>query len=192
VRNSDELDLLLESALTTYADPGPDSGLEQRILTRVSAGAATRPRRHWLLWAIALPAAACLLPLFLSTPKHRYPPSGHAAPAHPAQVAPLVAAHTGAQPAYHLEAPQRLAKPARQTQAQPITLAAKPAPYPKLDVFPTPRPLTHAEQALAVFAVRAPEPERESLVKAQEQLEEPLHIAAIHIPLLELPDEGNN
>lgn len=190
--DSDELDLLLDSALTTYADPGPDSGLEQRILTRISAEAAPAPRRRRLLWAIALPAAACLLLLFFSTPKHPHPSSGRTMQAHPSQEAPLIAAQTAPPPAPHLESPQITEKPTRKTQSEPIALAAKPVPYPKLDVFPTPRPLTHAEQALAVFAVRAPEPERESLVEVQKQLEEPLHIAAIHIPLLEPPDEGNN
>ena len=47
--NSDELDILLDSALTTYADPGPDSGLDQRILTRISTEAAPAPRRPRLL-----------------------------------------------------------------------------------------------------------------------------------------------
>jgi hypothetical protein len=192
VHNSDELDLLLDSALATYADPGPGSGLEQRILTRISAETAPAPRRRRLWWAIALPAAACLLLVFLSTPKHPHPPSGRTEQAHPSQEAPFIATHTGSRPAHHLEAPQRSEKPTRKTQSEPITLAAKPVPYPKLDVFPTPRPLTHAEQALAVFAARAPEPERESLVETQKQLEEPLHIAAIHIPPLEPPDQGTN
>lgn len=190
--NSDELDILLDSALTTYADPGPDSGLDQRILTRISTEAAPAPRRPRLLWAIALPAAACLLLVFLSTPRPHHPSSGRTEQAQSSQRSPLIAAPTGSRPARRLEAPQRSETPTRKTQSRPVTLAAKLVPYPKLDVFPTPRPLSPAEQALAVFAARAPEPERVALIEAQKQTEEPLSIAAIHIPLLEPPEEGNN
>ena len=59
----DDLDLLLRSAVSTYGDP--DSGLAQRVLARVSAEVAPAPRRRWLPWAIALPAAACLLLLLV-------------------------------------------------------------------------------------------------------------------------------
>ncbi len=63
MREKDELDSLLDAALVTYADPGPDSGLEQRILARISAenfaASAPAPRRRWLPWGIAL-AGACL------------------------------------------------------------------------------------------------------------------------------------
>src|SRR6185312_1147206 len=59
--NRDQLDRVLDSALATYADPGPDSGLEQRILGRIANEATPAPRRRWLAWSIALPVAAGLL-----------------------------------------------------------------------------------------------------------------------------------
>src|SRR5947209_1850246 len=69
----DQLDLLLDSALATYADPGPDSGLEQRVLAELESGRqsgqqrrATAGTRRWLPWAIAVPIAAGLLILWLS------------------------------------------------------------------------------------------------------------------------------
>ena len=37
MREKDDLDLLIDSALATYADPGPDSGLEDRLLVGLSA-----------------------------------------------------------------------------------------------------------------------------------------------------------
>jgi len=113
VHNSDELDLLLDSALATYADPGPGSGLEQRILTRISAETAPAPRRRRLCGpSLCRPPPACFF--FLSTPKHPHPPSGRTEQSHPSQEAPFIATHTGSRPAHHLEAPQdprsRLAK----------------------------------------------------------------------------------
>jgi hypothetical protein len=65
MHNREELDRLLDSALGTYGDPGPGSGLEGRILRRMAADGAEKPRRRWLWWAIALPAAACLLLLMV-------------------------------------------------------------------------------------------------------------------------------
>ncbi len=72
---NDELDLLLDSALATYADPGPNSGLEQRVLAGLEAARRSgehHPRafagtRRWLPWAIAVPVAASLLILWLSS-----------------------------------------------------------------------------------------------------------------------------
>jgi hypothetical protein len=63
---------------------------------------------------------------------------------------------------------------------------------PKLDVFPTPQPLTPEEQALVAFAVRAPESERKSFIEAQRQAEAPLRIAAIEIPPIDSPDKDTN
>src|SRR5271167_2041306 len=62
-----EFDLLLRSALETYADSGPDSGLAERVLARIAIeGEGDRIRRSkrsgWTIrWAIALPLAACLI-----------------------------------------------------------------------------------------------------------------------------------
>jgi hypothetical protein len=76
----------------------------------------------------------------------------------------------------------------------------QPAPLPKLDVFPTPRPLTAEEQALAVFISHASDAERKALIESQKQFQAPISIAAIRIPPLETlkpldqdtPDPNNN
>ena len=65
MHENDDLDRMLDSSLTNYGDPGPDSGLAERILARISSEqrsdrSAPRWRSRFLLWA-ALPAAACLL-----------------------------------------------------------------------------------------------------------------------------------
>jgi hypothetical protein len=71
-------------------------------------------------------------------------------------------------------------------------LRAKSEPLPKLDIFPTPQPLSPQEQALADFAARAPKSERESLMAAQQKTAAPLHIAAIEIKPLNLPSPDVN
>ena len=74
MHEKDHLNRMLESSLSSYGDPGhgdsgPDPGLAERILARVSSEqssdhSAPRWRSRFLLWA-ALPAAACLLLTFL-------------------------------------------------------------------------------------------------------------------------------
>ena len=68
----DDLDILLDSAISTYAEPS--SGLAQRVqnalgeqrLVPLSMPKQTAvPIRHWMPMTIALAAAACVLLMFL-------------------------------------------------------------------------------------------------------------------------------
>ena len=186
----DDLDLLLDSALTTYGDPGPDSGLEQRVLTRVAAEAAPLPLHRWLPWAIALPVAACLLIFVISMPKVSHSPDTHSTGV--TQASEQAAARPVPQPALQPAPARRGELAARKSRPHSVASAAKSVPPPKLDVFPTPRPLTPEEQALVAFATQAPESERLALLEAQKIKDEPLHIAAIHIPPIEPPAPGAN
>jgi hypothetical protein len=186
-----EFDLLLRSALATYAQPASDSDLVHGILVRVAAESMPAPSRRWLPWAIAIPALACLLALavlFGSRQMH--------APARDQNQAQI------AQPALEPQVPTHrsaslISSESRRTKSpvermRPILASSKPAPVPKLDVFPTPQPLTAAERALVAFAVRAPESERQSFVGTQEQLQEPVSISAIEIQPIDSPDQGGN
>jgi len=187
----DELDLLLRSALNTYADPGPESDLARRILARISAEAAPAPPRRWLPWVIAPPIAACLLVLiFRSGPWPAHRPSGHAGQT-PTSTQSLIATAHPEMPSTPRHIQSRNSRTPEPQQHRAV-LAAKTAPLPKLDVFPTPQPLTPEEQALAVFAAHAPESERQSLIEAQANADAPLSIAAIQIQPLEPPDQGAN
>src|SRR6266568_4065939 len=76
---SDELDKILDSALSSYADEEPRPGLEGRVLNRIRASRDGH-RFAWLRWPIAIPAFACFLVLALtlwtkrdSTPKPSKP-----------------------------------------------------------------------------------------------------------------------
>jgi len=198
MRETDDLDPLLNSALSTYADPGSNSGLEERILAGVfSTGAFVEatpasPLR-WLPWAIALAAAACLLLLAIlsgsrrtnHTDAHAFHPLGNQQP------------HTAANPLQR-SAFDRIATPrsartsALKSHLQPVESVAHAARLPKLDVFPTPRPLTHEEQALAVFAIHIPARELQALSEAQERDDAALSLAANDNQPLEPPDQGGN
>ncbi|MDE3186780.1 MAG: hypothetical protein KGM96_04560 [Acidobacteriota bacterium] len=181
---------MLDSALTTYGDPGPDSGLEQRVLARVAATGTPRPHRRWLRWAIALPVAACLLILVMSKPKISHSPDAHSTGV--TQASEPAAARPEPQLALQPASASRGELAARKSRPHSVAVAAKKAPLPKLDVFPTPQPLTPQEQALVAFATQAPAPERKALLEMQKQMSEPIRIAAIHIPPIEPPAPGAN
>jgi hypothetical protein len=65
-----------------------------------------------------------------------------------------------------------------------------------LEVFPTPAPLSPEEQALADLVNRDPRivtrQIAQSAITPQPQPVERIHIAAIHIPPLNPPDNGGN
>jgi hypothetical protein len=186
-------DLLLRSALATYAEPTSDSDLVDRILVRVAAESAPAPVRRWLPWDIALPVAVGLLALaFLFGSRQMHMP---ARDQNQVQISPrLPNATTQAHPSATLNSSevQRAKSRVAQPRSRPILVAAKSAPLPKLDVFPTPQPPTPAERDLLAFAARAPQSERQSLIKAREQLQEPVKISAIEIQPIATPDQGGN
>ena len=198
MREKDELDSLLDAALVTYADPSPDSGLEQRVLARISAenfaASAPAPRRRWLPWGIALAGACCLLFfVVISAQKRIHPPIHNAQSAKLANTPPAVTTQHGPTPivshsAFNHGANRTMAKVHR----QPIEITHKSPPLPKREVFPTPEPLTPQEQALVAFAAQASKPEIQALVQARQEAEAPLAIAALHIQPLEQPEQGQN
>ena len=94
MREKDPLDLLIDSALSTYADPGPDSGLEDRVLTAVAVRNETSRVRarwspRWLPWAIAVPIAAVLILLWLSIARNKPLPDSAPQQAHQSQPRPI-------------------------------------------------------------------------------------------------------
>lgn len=193
MREKDDLDLLIDSALATYADPGPDSGLDDRILVTLSTVRTAKPRAstrwpsHWIRWAVALPVAAGLLFLWFAPRRDKPLPSSEPQQARypaPSALAPRV----NLSPEVQAHVPHRHGTRAAQPASPVQTVQA--APLPKLDVFPTPQPLTAEERALVVVVTETPLPAREALVKAQSLDAPPVRIAEIHIPPLEPPDQG--
>ena len=205
MQDKDELDLLLDSALATYADPGPESGLEQRVLTALASARNAgegRKTRRWLAWAIAAPIAASLL-LWLGIARFKHVvviQQNQASQSHPSAspgVPPLASeshpaidqvlkGHGLSRAAASQKAILAVAPEGTSSQSARID---KPAPLRKLDVFPTPQPLTPQERALSAMTTQAPVPLRKALIEAQEQDDTSVRIAAIHIPPIEPPSQ---
>lgn len=193
----DELDLLLDSALSTYADPGADSGLEQRVLAAIEvARHSERPRlfakaRRWLPCAIAIPIAAGLLLLWLSIPKSVHAPisTPQIAERHPAPQN-IVSTSQPVQPPPNT-AHRRHRSPSAIPPSAPDQVARS-LPLPKLDVFPTPSPLSPEERALVTVAETGPPSQREALIESQQHPDAPLSIAALNIPPLAASGGGKD
>ncbi len=193
--HDNDLDLLLNSALSTYADKGSDSGLEQRILARVAHAQATAEfraagRRHWLPRILALPVAACLLLFFTmprtarqttETSKHSQSQTQQVISSLDQQSAPVLP-----------KSIHRTAKSAARPEHEKASSATIAPPLPKLEVFPTPQPLTPQEQALLRYTTQIPEPQRAALLETPKPVDAQLNIAAIRIPPLEITEDAKN
>lgn len=171
----DPLDRLLDSALSTYADPGP--ALAPSVLAHVVARNAASRRTRWF-WTAGLATAAAAFVLLLILAPWRAPLPPHTAPHTQASVPPSQAPvePTTARPAHH--AIQRV-------HAAPRVISNPPAPLPKQQTFPAPSPLSNQEQALIQLVSTLPPTQQKHLSETQQQPVEPLHIAAISIPPLE-------
>jgi len=98
----------------------------------------------------------------------------------------IVSTHAGSRPA------ERTKSPVLKSQPRFATLSTTSVTLPKLDVFPTPQPLTPEEQAVAISAFQIPAAEFQAVVVGQQQEDAPVSIAAINIQPLEPPDNGGN
>ncbi|HEV2322494.1 MAG TPA: hypothetical protein VGS10_00965, partial [Terracidiphilus sp.] len=149
-------------------------------LNRIASEAASAPRRRWLPWGMALPiAAGLLLFLVLFYRGANHPPT--TSPRH-AQVTPrslAAPAEAANRPVSRPDLTRRIESPARIPRPRQVAAVDRSAPLPKLEVFPTPHPVTRQERALAQFAARAPQPVQEALARSLEQ-GVPLTVPSIH------------
>jgi hypothetical protein len=189
----DEMDLLIHSALSSYADPGRESGLEKRILARIAEEDALVTGRRWLPWAIALPVAAgLLLLLMLSAHRQTVTPLAHHLQVPLAQQTEV--ANAGREPStdHRLTRRESSGGGIRLLNSRGSIDTGKTELLPKREVFPTLQPLSPEERAIANFVARATETERQSFFEAQKRDDAPLSIAAIEIQPLDPPNQGGN
>jgi hypothetical protein len=193
------IDDLLNEALKTYGDPSPDSGsgssLEARTLARleefrtITDAPARRRTRLW--FAIAAPAAACVLVAVLASfgilDGRPHPPSRTPDVARSDSGGARVPMPRETQTPRHVRTPVRHPAP-RISPRQLASAAPRPA-LPKLAVFPTLPPLTPEERAVLEWQKHAPESARQAVVQPAP---EPSHdIAGIYIAPLETPALGS-
>ncbi len=179
----DDLDRLIDAALASYADPGPDSGVERRVLARIRTTSLQHRRR--LIWAAGLPAfAAAGLMLLFVTNMSRHTGLG----SQREKVSQIESVRTA--PPGGLNAPSRRAAVGSSMYARRRARSAAPmAIPPKRDTFPSPAPLSHEERALVALLAHTPATQRQDLA-IWLQPAEPIHIATISISSINPPAEG--
>ncbi len=229
--DKDELDVLLDSALASYADPGTEVGLERRVLAALEATRCGGERRFfaktrtWLPWAVGVPVAASLL-FWMAISRLQYMPAAKTQQAYERErvqapaIHPLATtARADSHPTVHpsgAKAHRDIAVVAARLKSCPVTerdsaariavtstscmpgtrdvpgeaQVAMEVPRPKLDVFPTPQPLTDEEQALAAAARSGFKAERDALAARSEPADTALGIAALDIPPLAVAEEA--
>ncbi|HEY1677674.1 MAG TPA: hypothetical protein VGG04_08215 [Candidatus Sulfotelmatobacter sp.] len=153
---SDDVDLLLDKGLARYAEVEPREGLEDRILANLRA---ERPRvsiHAWWKWGVAALTAMVLVAAAVAF-----------RPARKSQ--PVIGPQTGAETQSARDSETQLANPEvpgtpkrspvrrrpAHRDAPVMTVAAAKAP--KLDQFPSPRPLTEQEKMLLGYIEQNPQ-----------------------------------
>jgi hypothetical protein len=170
-----ENDRILDAALAKYAAVEPRAGLEGRILAGIRAAQAGHGKQAgWRTcrwgWAAAVAAMVILAAGFILR-EHYFQPLGLHLPyvpapqapetsnseTHLAKLNPRAAPQPGGQPLHHI----RVAP-----SAQPEAVTAV---LPKLDEFPSPRPLSEQEKLLARYVAFDP---RHATLVAEARMEQ--------------------
>jgi hypothetical protein len=145
----DPLDPMLDAALAKYAAVEPRAGLEERVLVNLRAERARAPERSWWRWGFAAAILVIGAALAWRTAKPSHPVLvNRPAETQPAATQASQTANAGA------EVVPVSVPPMRKQSRRPIS--TKLAADPKLDVFPSPRPLSEEELALARYVRNFP------------------------------------
>ena len=152
----DERDNRIDAALRSYAEPPELTAPRVAVARIIKHVRAERPARRtgWWMWGLA-GAAACLVAVMVAIWIMRAPrlPAIAKAPQAPGVVA--VPNHAVSAKVAEVRVPAGRRAP-HAAHSAPRREEASATPPPKLGVFPTPRPLSPAEQALVAFAQHGP------------------------------------
>lgn len=150
---SDEIDRALDAALAKYAAVEPRAGLEERVLANLHADHARRVNHAWWRWGLGATAVAVIVLTVALAWRSGRPSPPAIANRRPVMKQDLtqLASHDGH--AVHSRPPH----PLRSGSAHPAHPRSVVAVSPKLDRFPSPRPLSEQEKILANYVSEYPE-----------------------------------
>lgn len=173
-----ELDRELDAALAKYTAVDPRVGLEQRVLAALRADQAVREQLWWrwiVAGALAAVVVVALAVAWRSGRPHAPVIANHHPPATPSvqQSGTRIASNSGA----IRRAPVRRSQPKVDKAANP-----------KLDQFPSPRPLSEQEQLLVRYVHEFPE-EAVLIAKAQAESEKEIEQLSDNQPPGTNPDQ---
>jgi hypothetical protein len=184
MRGDELIDERIDAALRSYAEPGEMPETRAAVARVMAQVELAESRKRFWMWAVGIPAVACLLMAVLVATTWWMRGSRQKeiawVPKAPAvvrtekreeRVAVSELSHPGARKAAH----QNVA---------PVVAAVQER-LPMLDVFPTPRPLTAEEQALVAFVRRAPPAVRKAVIEDQQYWDDPIIVADLRKPSTE-------
>ena len=183
MRGDEQRDELIDAALRSYAEPPEMPNARTASLSFLERARVERPRRvrAWMGW---IPATVGALAMLIAgtmwmirgpqTPQIAWTPG-----------APGVASTT-----FTPDKPART-MPHRSSPAATHIARAEAERLPKLDVFPTPEPLSAEERALMAFATQAPAAEKKRVMEEQQHLGDPIAIAEMEIRPLDGEETRN-
>jgi hypothetical protein len=146
----DEFDRALDTALAKYMSADPRIGLEDRILARLHTERTKVNDRAWWRRSLSPAGAVLVTAAILSWIMTR--------PSHPVMVnRPVVATRQMSEPESKLSnvgaETVRVLAPTARKRSQRLSATSTTA-NPKLDVFPSPRPLSEQEQILTRYVAQ--------------------------------------
>jgi len=169
------LDRELDAALAKFATAAPRAGLEERVLANLRAGQEHTVARRWWRWLALDVTVALAIVIAISlvgkpgkpTPNFTARRSAITVQGDKRIGTPVVTNDLGTPMPAHLAGPVATNKPVRHGVRH---LQAVIANGPRLDQFPSPRPLSEQEQLLAHFVQEFPE-EAAIIARAQAESE---------------------
>jgi hypothetical protein len=151
--SDDQLDHVIDAALTKYAAVEPRTGLEERVLANLRAEQTTARARTWWRWGMA-GALAAIIAIMSALAWRSGRPSHAVIASHPpatTQASTIVVTQAGSESVSPPRAPARVRGTVTH-RAQPEATAAA---YPKLDQFPSPQPMSEQEKLLTSYIARS-------------------------------------
>jgi hypothetical protein len=166
---TNKLDRELDAALAKFAADEPRTGLEERVLANLRAEQKRAPEHSWWRWPVLGATAAVVMVVAVSLLWKPGKPTPDITVYHPAttvqgdkQTGMHIAAKDTGTPA-HRAVPTATKRPTRPGVRHPQALVAS---GPRLDQFPSPRPLSEEEKLLVRYVQDFP---HEAVMIAKEQ-----------------------
>jgi hypothetical protein len=160
---NNELDRTLDAALAKYAAAQPRAGLEDRVLANLRTHRSRVPDRTWWRWSVA-GALAAMIVVAIALAWRSSKPSHPVVKLHPSPTlqsaqkptTPVASTGVGKQMRGSQAGPRKLVAVRGTTvhRAQPEVVASA---SPRLDQFPSPRPLSEQEKILLDYVGRFPD-----------------------------------
>lgn len=174
MHEGERMDEWMDAALRSYAEP--EGTTEPRLafarLMEVARQQQLRRRKLLWLWAVAFPALVCLALVSMRADWDLHNPRVPEIawiPQPPVVVRPGLAG-----------AGEKAARPDRIHSLRRAAVAQQ-EHLPKLDVFPTPQPLSQEERALLRFAHNSTTNVQRDVIESQQHWDRPLVIAEVKI-----------